>query len=65
MTIKKDLWDEIVTLEEKLPEADIQRCKETARLTHFHQKEITYEGAYVTALMQKVESNTGGVYEGT
>jgi len=35
-------------------------CQETAIFTHFYQGNVTYEGAYVTAMLQKLNSKTGG-----
>ena len=54
--------DVIEALESKLSKEDIKYCRDTAELSAFHIPNITYRGAYITALMQKLNSNTGGKY---
>ena len=62
MTLEKSFDDVIEELESKLSKSDIKTCQETAQLSEFHG--VTYQGAYITALMQKLNSNTGGNYNG-
>lgn len=60
MTLEKQFDTTIEKLEARLPPSDIQRCQETARLTAFYMESVTYRGAYITALMQKIQLNLIG-----
>ena len=64
MTLEKSFDETIKKLEAKLTKPDITRCQETARLSSFYTS-ITYRGAYITALMQKIQLNTIGEIEET
>lgn len=62
MTLEQSFDNVIKELEAKLTESDIKRCQETARLCEVNSG-ITYKGAYITTLLQKVELNTRGEYD--
>lgn len=64
MTLEKSFDETIKELEAKLSKSDIQKCRESARLFEF-QEGTTYQGAYITAMLQKVELNTRGDYDRT
>ena len=65
MKQERTFESETAKLEAQLSEADIKGCRDSAELCEFHEKGVSYQSAYIIALMQQVAINTTGDYNGT